>query len=98
MQAQATRTTLSIDVETYRSLVALARRNERTTSAEARVALRGHLEREGVTSSETRRLPEPAMGGSTPVDHESLEGRGRSSARFAGRAHELEPGDDEAAS
>jgi hypothetical protein len=61
MQAQAARTTLSIDVETYRSLVQLAHRNERTTSAEARVAIRRHLE-ENVSAAQAvgKGSPEPA--------------------------------------
>jgi hypothetical protein len=42
MQAEA-RTTLSIDGPTYRLLAAVARRNERSCSAEARVAIRRHL-------------------------------------------------------
>jgi predicted transcriptional regulator len=46
------RTTLSVDVPLYRELAELARARERTTSAEARLAIRAHLEREGrVTDS-----------------------------------------------
>lgn len=41
---QITRTTLSIDTPTYRRLVDHARQNERSTSAELRVAIRRHLE------------------------------------------------------
>src|SRR5436309_1895635 len=45
MHATAERTTLNIDGATYRQLVEVARRNERSASAEARIALRQHLER-----------------------------------------------------
>jgi predicted transcriptional regulator len=44
MDAQVTRTTLAVDGDTYRRLVELARENERSASAEARVAIRKHLE------------------------------------------------------
>jgi hypothetical protein len=40
---QITRTSLAIDTPTYRRFVDLARQNERSTSAELRVAIRGHL-------------------------------------------------------
>jgi hypothetical protein len=38
------RTTLSIDGKTFRALADLARKNERSVSGEARVAIRKHLE------------------------------------------------------
>jgi hypothetical protein len=44
MQPQATRTTLAIDGPTYRRLAEVALRNERSASAEARLAIRKHLE------------------------------------------------------
>ena len=44
-QDEVIRTTFSINAETYRALVELARRNERSAAAEARVALKQHLER-----------------------------------------------------
>ena len=99
MNELVVRTTLNIDAATHRRLSDLARQNDRSTSAEARVALRRHLERAGIdtvtaaaAANKTRRLPAPASGGSTAVDSGSLEGRGRSSARSTGRALEQEPG------
>jgi hypothetical protein len=71
MQAQATRTTLSIDIETYRRLVKLAHANERTTSAEARVAIRTHL---AAQAADRPAGAGPAGGGSTAVDSQSLDG------------------------
>jgi predicted transcriptional regulator len=44
MQTQANRTTLNIDLPTYRRLAEVARQNERSASAEARLAIRRHLE------------------------------------------------------
>ncbi len=44
MHQQATRTTLAIDGPTYRRLAEVALRNERSASAEARLAIRKHLE------------------------------------------------------
>jgi hypothetical protein len=41
---QTTRTTLAIDMPTFQRLADLARKNERSASAEARIALRRHLE------------------------------------------------------
>jgi TraY domain len=40
----ATRTTLAIDQPTFRRLAEVARRNERSASAEARLAIRRHLD------------------------------------------------------
>jgi len=44
MDSQVTRTTLAIDGVTYSRLVNLARQNERSASAEARLAIRRHLD------------------------------------------------------
>jgi predicted transcriptional regulator len=41
-------TTLNVDGSLYRELAELARARERTASAEARLAIRAHLERAGV--------------------------------------------------
>jgi hypothetical protein len=62
MQTQAARTTLAIDSQTYRALADLARQNERSASAEARLAIRKHLEAAPAADT-TRRLSAPARVG-----------------------------------
>jgi hypothetical protein len=103
-QATATRRYISAWVE--RSFAdrfeALARENERSASAEARIALRQHLERAPVNTVLAADAAEkPAVVGTAGVGaagaSHSLDARGRSSARSAGRAHEHGPGHDDAA-
>src|SRR4051794_14948326 len=101
MQEAPARTTLSIDGDTYRRLAKLARLNERSASAEARIALRQHLVEHAHISTllAADAADKPAVVGAAGVGDaagasRSLDARGgRSSARFAGRrAHEQEPG------
>src|SRR4051794_24267075 len=63
MQAEAPRTSLSIDGATYRQLVEAARRNERSASAEARVAIRRHLETDPAAQAAETGSAEPAPPG-----------------------------------
>jgi hypothetical protein len=70
-----TRTSLVIDPPTYRRFVDLARRNERSTSAELRVAIRRHLaESPAAAAADGLAGPVPASGGSAAAGSETLDG------------------------
>jgi len=98
-EMQVTRTSLAIDTPTYERVVDLARRNERSTSAEVRVALRRHLERANANTilAASDAADRPAAAGAAGTGAAAgasspLAAPGRSSARFADRTHEQEPG------
>jgi hypothetical protein len=56
------RTTLNLDAPTHRRLIEVARSNERSASAEARVALRRHLEKESSAATAASKLAGVAAG------------------------------------
>lgn len=51
MAVRSDRTTIVIDTGTFKRLSNLGRRNERSASAEARVAIRNHLEKSASPAS-----------------------------------------------